>query len=83
MKQQQAEAEKHNRTYAYAETYEDFIKMIQESSGIEDLQRLRLVEFSYNKNICLSALFLYWSLIYISVTAISQTFFLFGLFPWY
>lgn len=41
LKQQQLEAEKHNRTYAYAETYEDFIKMIQESNIIDDLQRLR------------------------------------------
>ncbi|KFM82242.1 Sorting nexin-25, partial [Stegodyphus mimosarum] len=41
LRQQQLEAEKHSRTYAYAETYEDFIKMIQECNNIEDLQRMR------------------------------------------
>lgn len=41
LKAVQAEIEKHNRPYAYAETYEDFIKMIQECGSIEALQRMR------------------------------------------
>ncbi|XP_071038041.1 sorting nexin-25 isoform X1 [Parasteatoda tepidariorum] len=41
LKQQQLQAEKHRKLYAYAETYEDFIKMIQESFDIEDLRRMR------------------------------------------
>ncbi|XP_054719847.1 sorting nexin-25-like [Uloborus diversus] len=41
LKHQQQQAEKHSRTYAYAETYEDFIKLIQECTTVEDLQRMR------------------------------------------
>ncbi|GFY74677.1 sorting nexin-25 [Trichonephila inaurata madagascariensis] len=41
LKQLQLQAEKHRRTYEYAATYEDFIKMIQECNDVEDLQRMR------------------------------------------
>lgn len=36
------QAEKRRHTYEYAETYEDFIKLIQECTEIEELQRMRL-----------------------------------------
>ncbi|CAL1295036.1 unnamed protein product [Larinioides sclopetarius] len=39
--QLQLQAEKHRRTYEYAATYEDFIKMIQDCNDVEDLQRMR------------------------------------------
>ncbi|GIX94030.1 sorting nexin-25 [Caerostris extrusa] len=41
LKQLQLQAEKHRRTYEYAATYEDFIKMIQECNDVVDLQRMR------------------------------------------
>ncbi|KAL1434855.1 hypothetical protein MTO96_001740 [Rhipicephalus appendiculatus] len=37
----QAENEKHSRTYAYAETWEDFIFVIDTCTDIQDLKRMR------------------------------------------
>lgn len=42
LKWQKKELERHQKTYAYAETYEDFIKMINHCCHIEDLKRIRL-----------------------------------------
>ncbi|KAG8197742.1 hypothetical protein JTE90_006791 [Oedothorax gibbosus] len=41
LKQKQMQAEKRSHTYEYAETYEDFIKLIQECTDLEELQRMR------------------------------------------
>lgn len=38
---QQKEMEHHNRTYSYAETFEDFVHIIQDCGNIEDLKRIR------------------------------------------
>ncbi|KAH6934764.1 hypothetical protein HPB50_000695 [Hyalomma asiaticum] len=39
----QAENEKHSRTYAYAETWEDFIFVIDTCTDIQDLKRMRCI----------------------------------------
>lgn len=41
LKWQKIQLERHQKTYAYAETYEDFIKMINHCCDIEDLKRIR------------------------------------------
>ncbi|XP_054164118.1 sorting nexin-25-like [Oppia nitens] len=41
LKYHKIESEKHQQTYAYAETYEDFIKMINHCCDVEDLKRIR------------------------------------------
>ncbi|XP_023218900.1 sorting nexin-25-like [Centruroides sculpturatus] len=38
---QQKEMEHHNRTYSYAETFEDFIRIIQDCGNVEDIKRIR------------------------------------------
>ncbi|CAG2166197.1 unnamed protein product, partial [Oppiella nova] len=41
LKYHKIELEKHRQTYAYADTYEDFIKMINHCCDVEDLKRIR------------------------------------------
>ena len=41
LKWHKIELEKHRQTYAYADNYEDFIKMINHCCDVEDLKRIR------------------------------------------